>query len=471
MLLFLQNISKTALRIRFEMRNYCNTILLTALVVFTACTKDTSGDYTPEAAIKSFSLGTFNILHNGITPAGKDTMVIDQMANGVIIYNIDNTRGLIYNTDTLPFGSVVKSVKTNINVAGTPYFHIPDSDNVYHNVQWTSNLEIDLTSPIKISVISTDDSYKREYTLLTNIYDADPDSMKWEGLASLPEGITYANAVDCDGTMTVLGLNNESEPCFTRYDGNSGEWTAPAPCIGLDRTVKFQSLSIHNNMFIINDADNILTSADCENWSNANPDTDIEMLLPFRQTGDYGTAWAITADGWIATSTDLEKWLKIQELPSGFPAKNLGGICNRLATNRNILRYIITGTDSENKETLIWTKLSTENIWSQVIPAEDHNLKCPAFNNLATILYDGRLYSFGGAMNNFYESRDNGISWRECKSIIETYNSWNNFMQLPKAYKGIDKPFCFAAGQDNSIWLMSSDSRGVWKGYINRLHK
>ena len=453
------------------MRKYCDTILLAALVLFAACTRDTSGNYTPEAAIKSFSLGTFNVLHNGITAEGKDTMVVDQMANGVFRYDIDNVRGLISNTDTLPFGSIVKNVKTNISATGTVYFNVPDSDGVYHNVPWTNSLEIDLSDPVRVYVISTDDSYKREYKVLTNIYDADPDSMKWAGLAALPEGITYANAIECGGTMTVFGFNGDSNPCFTKYDEISDTWTAPARCIGLSRMAKFQSLGIHDNLFVISDGSSILTSVDCENWSNANPDTDIELLLPFRQTGDYGTAWALTADGRIVSSANLVQWSGIQKVPSEFPVKNLNGICYNLATNRDILRYIITGTDSENKETLIWTKLSTEGKWSQILLSEDHNLKCPAFSNLATILYDGRLYSFGGAMQNFFESRDNGISWRECKSIVETYNTWNNFMQIPEAYRGTDLPFCFATCTDNSIWLMSSDSRGVWRGYINRLHK
>ena len=446
-------------------------ILLASIILSTACSKDNSGNLSPEAAITSFSLGQFNVLHNDITYENKDTMVITQITNGRFKYDIDHINGLIFNTDTLPYGSVLNSVKTNVVATGTAYFHIPDSNDVYHNVLWTNSLEIDLNKPVKVIVISTDESYRREYTLQTNIYDANPDSMKWEGIASLPDDIAFANAVECNGTMAVLGFDGNGKPCVTKYSNEDNSWSNPVICNGLSQNVVFSSLSIHGGTFAVADGGNILTSEDCENWDNVKSGTLTEMLLPFRQTGDYGEAWAVTDNGWLASSSDLANWSEIQELPDRFPIHNISGLCYRLATNRNILRYIIIGTDGENIETLIWTKLSTENRWSRITVAEDHSLKCPAFDNLSMIMYDGRLYSFGGPMENFFESRDNGITWRECHSLLETYNTWNNYMQIPEAYKGIDIPFCSAVDSTNAIWLISSDSRGVWRGYLNRLHK
>lgn len=451
------------------MRKYNVTVLLAALLLTTACFNDTSEELTPQAAILSCSVGAFNVLHNDVTYDHPDTMVITAVPSGIYKYNIDNANGLIFNTDTLPFGSVINSVATNITSAGTAYYHVPDSNNVYKDVLWTSAAQVDLREPVTIKVISDDKSFTREYTLVTNVYAADPDSMKWETVASLPEGITPANALECNGVMTVLGFDNSSNPCITQYSDNA--WSSLSACEGIGPGAEFCSLTVHNGRFAVVENGAVLTSDNCMNWSDIESDEDIVMLIPFRQAGDSGTAWAVTEDGWLASSSDLQHWAKVQRVPDYFPDRNISGVCYRLATNKDIMRFVICGMDESGDETLLWTKLSAESQWYRISSSEDHNLKCPVLSDMSMIRYDGQLYAFGGPMDNFYESRDNGITWRECTSLRETYNTWNNYMQIPKAYKGIQEPFCSAVDSRNVIWFISSDSRGVWKGYINRLHK
>lgn len=453
-------------------------ILAAIFVAVTSC--NNSEDGSSEASIKSLALGKFNVMHNDVTVDGKDTTVIDEIVSGIYEFDIDSKKNLIYNTDTLPFGSILSSVSTEISASGNVFYVVPDSNGVIQTVPWTKDFKIDLTVPVPIKVISTDNSYTREYMLSANVYQADPDSMSWNKVTSrLPDGLVPANAVAYNKGITLMGIDSDGSPCTVWMD-RSGKTTEMTRCTGLSQNADLKSVSTHNGEFIIADNNRICISSDCINWSTVGQENGIGTLIPFLQTGDGGTAWAITTDGWMASSTDLCSWTKVQKVPEDFPDREITAFCYPLENNRNIIRYLLIGNKTDADEALIWTKLSTESIWVKVEAAKNHSLKCPAFNNLSLIKYDNRLYAFGGkgrlgkdtvtAMSNFYESRDNGISWRECKSLIESFNTWNNFMQIPDAYKGYDGPFRTVVDSTNTIWLISSE-RGVWTGFINRLYK
>lgn len=459
------------------------TIYFLAALLFSwvSCT-DKSVSNSPEASVNSLTLGEFNVLYNDIKLDGTDTILVRKVTNGTVAFDIDHINNQIYNTEKLPFGSVINKITTNITATGTPYFQLPDSAGEMHTILWTKDVTIDLRTPVTILVKSDDGSYTRKYTLTANVYSANPDSMTWKKCTEpMPADMNCKDAIELDGRILVFGMNGAEEPCVTATDiSGTGKWSDLQICSGLDNEVDFRTMTRHGELLAVLDGGSLFTSPDGIVWTDAQADTRLSSLIRFRQDSDGGTAWALTSDGWIASSEDLSTWTAIQEAGSMFPTSDISAECYPLGSNTGILRYVLTGSCTNAGYAPVWTRLSTEDTWSLVETSSDHSLRCPAFNRISMFRYDGRLYTFGGqgfsgskevpAMHNFYESRDNGITWRECKSIRESYNTWNNYMQIPEAFRDSDEPCCFVTDHNSVLWFISSDLRGIWRGYINRLH-
>lgn len=457
--------------------------LIAFLAVLTYSCVKSDEETDSNAAITAFSLGQLYVLHNDITYEGTDTMLTTGISSGTFIYNIDNRRNIIFNTDTLPYGTLLDSVTVNITALGNPYFVTEEEDGTLTTQIWTTSLVLDFNRPLSLFVESTDGTFKRDYTIQTNIYTANPDSMTWQKLScALPAGFNVKKAIQTGDSISVFGFDSNGQPSVTRHplEGDK-EWSGPIHCTGLSTGATFQSMTSHGGMLVILDEGKILVSEDGVDWSGSEPEIPLSSLMVIRQAEDYGTAWAVTADGWIASSTDLYSWVKVQEVPADFPTESVCCISYPLENNSSIVRYIISGTNPAYNEALFWTKLSTEETWTRIEAAANHSMKCPAFKGLKLFRYDGRLYACGGegkldtetipAMQNFYESRDNGVSWKECSPLAESYDSWNNFMQIPSAYKGCTESFRCLTDTSNYIWFISTGTPGIWRGYINRLHK
>lgn len=453
-------------------------ILAGLTLLFTAC--EESRTYSPEAVITSYSMGNFPVIYHDINIQGHDTLVTRTVSGSTIEFTIDQQRNLIFNRDSLPLGSKVDSVKTTIYSSGLVMYRKMHNDGTYTDTLWSSSDPMDLTRPVTLLVISDDDSYTRQYTLTTNIHTVDPDSMTWRHTASLPATISGMKAVMCRGSVTVLGKDDSGSPCIIRRQSDG--WTGPLPCIGLDGNVITRSLTRHDGRLAVVDGNRVMTSEDGITWSEAGQDTPLSYLIPFTQTGDAGQAWAVSEDGWLVSSSDLISWTRVQQLPQTFPDMDMTGICYPLRTNSSIIRYIIAGIDTDRKAThaSLWTKLSNEQYWTEVETADGHSLYCPAFENLAMILYDDNLFAFGGSsvinglhmnpMQGFYQSSDNGITWRDCNAFYDSFNTWNPFMKFPSELRGCTDPFCYTVDDNGCIWIITAGEKGVWKGYINRLY-
>ena len=79
--------------------------------------------------------------------------------------------------------------------------------------------------------------------------------------------------------------------------------------------------------------------------------------------------------------------------------------------------------------------------------------------NLSLICYDNSILAFGAPYTDIYQSRDNGITWKESK----TY-------QMPEKFD-FEKTTSVkvVVDDDNNIWLYCSGSGQLWRGALNRL--
>lgn len=168
-------------------------------------------------------------------------------------------------------------------------------------------------------------------------------------------------------------------------------------------------------------------------------------------------------DSWKVTRPDIE-----EDFLNAHSTDHLYCFGYPLKTNPSIERRIVVCYDDESTDSLahVWTRLSTESNWSEMIPSSENAYGCPLLEHLCVVRYGGALYAFGGKSLNgrnpsvepferTYCSIDNGITWRTYKDRLK----------LPAELKGYADSFEAAVDNENQLWIVLADGT-AWKGKL-----
>lgn len=115
---------------------------------------------------------------------------------------------------------------------------------------------------------------------------------------------------------------------------------------------------------------------------------------------------------------------------------------------------------------VVWRKIvdygnGTPGKWIRVERDDDEPFQLPALSQLQLVKYDDGILAFGGDYSKIYQSRDNGITWKE-----------NKRYQMPTTEEGFDATTTgikVVTDDDNYIWLYCYGTGQVWRGRLNRL--
>ena len=110
--------------------------------------------------------------------------------------------------------------------------------------------------------------------------------------------------------------------------------------------------------------------------------------------------------------------------------------CSPLATNPKKMRTVLIGRKAGESYSSVWTKLSTDSVFTRIDAPVNKDLCLPASESLSVIWYDDALYAFGSGLNGFRQSSDNGLTWFYCDRYADYDSSWNRYMQMPSGLKG-----------------------------------
>lgn len=101
----------------------------------------------------------------------------------------------------------------------------------------------------------------------------------------------------------------------------------------------------------------------------------------------------------------------------------------------------------------------------------EHNdntqMTLPRLENLTMVYYGDGLLALGGAgiggatqtpWSQFYQSRDNGITWK-----------YNKNYQLPSDFDYSSTKVVMSVDDNNYLWLVCEDTGLVWRGRVNKL--
>ncbi len=439
-------------------------ILVAGLCFNAACSEEKGIETSPQAAIGSFTLGYYDVLTNEINYLGHDT-VIRVREHGVMYpMTIDDLNSHIFNTDSLAYGSDVSSVTCDIMAKGTVVYEYMDEPGTGYI--YSAKTPIDFSRPLEFTVVSSDGSYLRRYRFELNIHQVFPDSLRWER-TDAPALASPQLAVMAD-IIYLLGINDTGAMSVATCQSNNGQWTDAVPATGL--TGQPKSVMALGRTLFANCGESIFSSTDGHTWVKVR-DGVKTLYAPARELQSTASQiWMLGTDGKLYHSTDMQRWTQNQELPKLFPDSAVSAVYSTLRTNHDIQRAIIAGPVQKDGHTLLWNKLSTDTVWTEISVPENGGYNLPAMDNLKIIEYDGSLFAIGNNLNGFYQSNDNGITWYYCERHSYEWSTYNRFMQTPDELKGLSQPFACVTDNNGGIWIVTSDGQS-WYGSIVRLRK
>lgn len=427
-----------------------------------------SESYSPYAVLRSVSIGNISTKYIVKDKDGNDSIVVKTVRGEQYPFTINQKTFEAYNVDSLPVGTDITKVVTNISCDGVAYLYV-DSLQSYEMLVATDSF--DYTTPLKVLIASTDGTYAREYKISMNVHTVDPNQFCWNKVGESP--VTSGKAVRMLLNDNKLFLfSSDAEGAFSLYTSTMPDVVAweTKSVIGLPQSPNINSLVQYAGKFYIAADNKIYSSADGEVWDNVPCETNIKTL--FAASDKDNVIWAATDDSLAMASDVTSGFTAVQPLSEKFPLYDLSTVISPLRTNLSINRFLLVGRPQQGQysQPQIWSRLSNEKKWVNYTPSSYNTKICPSLESLVVLPYDGKLYAIGGkgtvagervdALSTIYVSNDNGLTW---------FAADEDGPSLPAELAGVDAPFTAFADDNGNIWLAVCGENGaIWRGRLNK---
>lgn len=330
---------------------------------------------------------------------------------------IDNDSLLIYNYDSIDYGTRIDSLSFVINPRFSSVY-INDTLDYYA----LSEVYLNFTNEVKFTVVAADEKTSADYFVKVNVHQVDPDTFIWQGLKSE----VFAGYA---ATEKVLWINDRllyfaivDNDLLVHESVDGIEWNA-LEVTGLD--IDFSSIDLnylvgYENFVCFYYDSELYKSADGAAWtSEVITGIAVEHLL-FAMGGKI---YGVTADFGLAR-LDGTDWVDLGRLPSDFPVEGAAVLMAKAPSGKERV-FAIGGIDRNGKYlSSVW---SSENgdYWSELSGGKEQ-FTPRAYAALAQ--YGGGLMLFGGVTEGGEKvvddaqlfSKDFGLNWGEpkAKSVI-----------------------------------------------------
>lgn len=438
----------------------------------------------------------------------KDDSVVEHLDS--VYFSIDLTKGLIFNADSLPFGTDVTAlvpVITTLETSSSIELSVTranGTDTVYDYLS-NSTDSIDFTNPVTLTVRSYDGINTMRYTIKVNVHKLIPDSLVWSeaNRSALPSSLANPESqrtTVCQSTffcLTGSGTNYSLSSCTPS--------TTPVNGPGLElsdwevRDIKFgftpqlaSFSSSGSSLFILSEDGNLYESKDCgASWN----ETGLNWHWIY---GDYDGSLlgSVYIDGaWVVQSFPSAESFA---LPDGMPVENTSSpVTYSFSMSTTPQMVFFGGRSADNKlcsdawsfDGNSWIKLSRrsaseplENValamyWS-FTTSSSWNV-----NAYPTLIAIGGKNAAGTPSENVYLSTDYGVNWSKAPVLMQlpsfippmwdaqlfvadSYYSSNITPKIVRPTETWPCPYVYMFGgysADGSFY------NTIWRGVINRL--
>lgn len=468
-------------------------VLFAATSIMTSCLDNDVEQitYTSETSITGFSLGTLNIDRIGKDKNGLDSHYVDTLDCSNYPFTIDQINRIITNKDSLPVGTYIDKVITNITYdAGVLAYKPKGSD---HDTIWTSTDSIDFTEPVEFKVYAYSGVEGKPYKVTINVHQQEPDTISWkkfDNSFSSAGSLSEQKAVYANGKVYVFGKNGNGT--HIEYsdvaNDNPSHWVPVTDNIPSNIDTYSATAWAGNIYFLAggtNDKQLYKLSVTTDEIELVGTET-FEVLIG---GNDIKSELYVVKDGESGIYKE-SPWTKDTDPFTQFKAgQPFFSNTTTASYNSNITTTVALcynqGNTANDTTALVFNRMSSDNKWEKRI----QNLPLPNLENVTMIYYDGKLYAFGGdygeikPFSQFYCSTDNGLCWRpvtECMAfpaeVPDTENPNREYINFPDLYDTHHGNYSCAVtpklengtSRGNFIWIVWEDG-SICRGRINRL--
>ena len=428
------------------------------VIILTSC--DGGGGSSPSSDVAR--LTSFYFAKNDSMPG---------LGNAVFTIEERLDTGLVWNKDSILYGTSLKRVIPRFSFAATPsaaYMHMADTI-----ITLTGYDTLDFTmTPIYLTIRSQDRSTTKTYEVRATVHQADPDLYTWEQLtpAIYEPDDSEQRTLELGDVFVLIKSNGFWRNAYASEDGITWDDLGEPENLPTGTKVR-QIISSGDTLYYAQD-NQLYTSTDAIHWTARTMDYPIvTMLLYWNER-----VWALIENKGYQLAFLHEGKLDTLALrpTDDFPVSDFGTVTFASASLRE--RAMIIGGFSENGRSLNtrWNlEYSTHPLPDGSYRLEEFSIDRPTFTSLtgiSVIWYNNQLQMFGGVDENMsyfgreiYFSVDEGLNWTKADS---TKN------QLPEVYQARQKQSAIV--RDNNIYLFGGQDgqatySDVYKGRLNSI--
>jgi hypothetical protein len=253
---------------------------------------------------------------------------------------------------------------------------------------------------------------------------------------------------------------------MTHAENNLGGWNKTITDLPVNADV--QSLIKSNEALYVNTEDGVLySSADGIAWTKLCQEDGLRLA----GISD-DKLYAIFSGALWSTSMNTIEWSAepLDDSAALLPDQEIVSLS--YLQNPSLTRMILLGNRSVATDTtaVVWTKSWTEfenektESWMHYTRSDDNSRQLPMFKQMSLMYYDNMLMAAVGescdgsvgAMERFYVSNDNGLTWSRLQTILPPSE-----VRLAEGY------IASTVDSDSYIWLFAGGK--VYRGRLNRL--
>jgi len=404
---------------------------------------------------------------------------------------VDNT---IVNLDSLPFKTRVDSVYPTFTFKSTAGSILRFHDGYKYKkdsavVAGSGKDTIDFRQPINIRNYAADAKTYKDYIIVTNVHQVDPELYLWKKASdNLNASITAKSqkTVILNDVMYYYLNNGTSAYLYTSTNGFN--WVS-ATITGLPvNTPLNDMIQFNGKLYLSQDGSNYYTSTDGLTWTKKSVTKYIFKSLLYVLNGqlwavvksatDESYHFAISNDGNFS-DTDMTTG----NIPNNFPVRDFASVSYSSATGKS--KVLVLGGYSVSNVVLKNNWSSEDGVYWVDFSTENHTLDTLSVG-ASVISYDSKLLVLGsrndGTGKSYYRiSKDEGLSWQvpdTLRNVLPTGFTTRSYQSAvvfkPLILKGVQSPALKnQILQSNRIFIIggttgTSTLTDVWTVKLNR---
>lgn len=457
-------------------------LLISTMLLFASCLGDDEEDVTlySDAALTEFQITTANISYHTTSSTGEDsTYVTTNTSMSVYMFDIDQSKNLIQNTDSMPVGTDASKLLCDYSTQNNGVAVIKNVANDSVRYLLTTD-SLDFTQPRTIYVYSSDGTSMRTYTVKVNVHKESADSFHWSRLADNADiaALNNTKVFSLGGRVVLIGSDGTATHAYSTTDG--GTWTNTGATLGCEAS---NSAAMKGDTLFIIDGNSLKRSADGTVFDLVGEANGMRLV------GATSTElYAYTSDNEMLVSADGgHTWTKddIDDDKTLLPTEDIASCSMAFAYTDSTDYALMVGSraaydqSSDQKDSLymgkavVWRKIVERSLvkeqgkWTLLCPEKSSGYALPRLSSLNVFGYDGNIMAFGGAgkgtcdaqpYSKFYMSADGGITWKA-----------DSRFNVPSSFDKTATAVAATVDDNGYIWLICSGTGQVWRGRLNKV--